>query len=114
MALSCSCDFEPSDFDTFWMDHSDFKPLAGKNRKRCCSCENQISISSETMEFYRFRYSKHEIEERIYGEYVPLAGHFMCEECAGLYLALEELGYGCLDVTEPMKGYIEEYNDESN
>ncbi|RKZ91777.1 MAG: hypothetical protein DRQ43_09760 [Gammaproteobacteria bacterium] len=113
MSLSCGCDFDASDFDTWWQDYSEFKPLQTKRSRKCCSCSSKIEVGAETMEFYRFRHSRGEIEERIYGDdgEVPLASSFMCEECAGLYLALEELGYNCLDITYPMKSYIAEYNE---
>jgi len=112
MTLSCSCDFEPDDsYDWFWVGHSDFISLESKRRKRCCSCESPIDVGSDIIKFYRFRTARNDIEERIYGEFVPLASHFMCEGCAGLYLALEELGYDCLDISKPMREYIEEYNN---
>jgi hypothetical protein len=112
MNLSCSCDFDTSDFDTWWQDYSGFKPLQTKRSRKCCSCGTKIAVGDETIEFYRYRHVNGEIEERIYGDdgEVPLASSFMCEECAGLYLALDELGYGCLDITEPMKSYVIEYN----
>jgi len=112
MSLSCSCEFYPSDYDSwYWEDHSSFKPLATKKRRRCCSCKEQINIGSDTIEFFRYRNTKNDIEERIHGERVSLASSFMCEECAGLYLALDELGYGCLDISQPMKDYVDEYNE---
>lgn len=109
--LSCSCEFDSSYYDEWWEDHSDFTLLEGKRAKRCCSCHSLIPVGSEIMKFYRYRNPKNNIEEKIY-EAVPLAPYVMCEECAGLYLALEELGYGCLDVTQPMRDYVAEYNME--
>ena len=113
MSLSCSCDFDPDGYQWFWMDHGDFKAFTGNRRKRCCSCQSLIEIGEDSIEFFRYRNPRTDIEERIYGEgdFVPLASHFMCEECSGLYLALDELGYGCLDIGTPMKEYIAEYND---
>jgi len=111
MSLSCSCDFDPSDYETWWEGHSKFKPLESKRRKRCCSCEELIEITSEVIEFYNYRRPKDDIEERIHGdEGVALASSFMCEDCGGLYLALDELGYGCLDISGSMRDYVAEYN----
>lgn len=111
MTLSCSCDFDPGDYTWFWLDHSNFKPFDRKRRKRCCSCHELIQIGEDSIEFYRYRECRSDIDERIYGDMVPLANAFMCEECSGLYLALDELGYGCLDISVPMKDYIVEYNE---
>lgn len=111
MSLSCSCDFDPTDCDWWWDDNSGFHPIKSKNRKRCCSCKKQIEHDEDAIEFYKFRNPKDYIEERIHGERVSIASSYMCEECSGLYLALDELGYGCLDISQPMKGYIQEYVD---
>ena len=35
----------------------------------------------------------------------------MCEECSGLYLALEELGFNCINIAENMKYLVAEYNE---
>ena len=113
MSLSCSCEFDdPSAYNWYWVGHSNFKLMGVRNkRKRCCSCEKLINSNEEVMEFYRYRVTRNDIEERIHGEEVSLANSFMCEECSGLFLALDELGYGCLDISQPMTGYIEEYNE---
>ncbi|GAG09061.1 unnamed protein product, partial [marine sediment metagenome] len=104
--------YDTSDYDgRFWMDHSSFKPMKISRRKRCCSCKDLIKINTDTIEFYYYRSTTSDVEERIYGETKPLASSFMCEECSGLYLALEEVGYGCLDIEQPMKDYVAEYND---
>ena len=113
MSLSCSCDFDTDDFDGWWWeDHSNFKPVKIGRRKRCCSCKELINIGTENLEFYRYRHAKDDVELNIHGDNpIPLASYFMCEECSGLYLALSELGYGCLDIGEPMKDYVAEYNE---
>lgn len=114
MSLSCNCDFDfdREDVAWYWTGRSDFYPVSvSGQRKRCISCGAFIKPLTDTMEFYRYRVSRNDIEERIYGEEVPLASDFMCEECAGLYLALEELGYGCFDISQPMEDYIAEYNE---
>jgi hypothetical protein len=112
MSLSCSCDFDPSDFVWWWEGYSPLKPVQIGRRKRCCSCKELINIGTETIEFYKYRHPKNDIEERIYSDMrVPIASSFMCEECSGLFLALDELGYGCLDISQPMREYIAEYNE---
>ena len=113
MSLICGCDFDPSDFERWWEDCSAPKLMGIKaKRKRCCSCNKLINSNEEVVEFYRYRHPKGDIEERIHGdERVPLASSFMCEECYGLYLALSDIGYECLDINQPMKDYVAEYNE---
>jgi len=111
MTLSCGCNFNSADFDWWWEDHSDLRPVKFGRRHRCCSCEELINIGTENIEFYRYRQPKDDIEERIYCDAVALASYFMCEECSGLYLALTELGYTCLYISSPMKDYVAEYNE---
>jgi len=112
MSLSCSCDFEPQECAWYWSGVSEFKLMGvSARRKKCCSCGDVINSNHEVIEFYRYRSTLNDIEERIYGDEKQLASHFMCEECGGLYLALDELGYGCLDISKPMKDYVIEYNE---
>jgi hypothetical protein len=112
MTLSCSCnDFDTTDASYWWRDNSGFHPIKSKNKKRCCSCKKQISHEEDAIEFYCYRNPKDDIEERIHGDEVQTASCYMCESCSGLYLALDELGYGCLDIKKPMKNYIAEYNE---
>ena len=114
MELSCSCDFDSWGHDEWWSDCSGFQRMGYRfaTRKRCCSCKSLINVTEDVIEFYQYRATRGGIEEQIYDESegVPVASSFMCETCSGLYLALDELGYGCLDITEPMVDYIAEYN----
>jgi hypothetical protein len=114
MSLSCSCDFDYYDFDYWWEDHSDLKPVKIGRRKRCSSCKELINYGTECIEFYKYRSPRNSIEERIYDTHVPIASNFMCEECSGLYLALSELGYECLSINRSMKNYVAEYNSIHN
>lgn len=112
MGLSCSCEFDYGDFDKWWMDHSNFQRMGYRftSRKRCCSCNSVIDVLDDVIEFYMYRMPTSEIEENIYHEGVPTPSKWMCEDCSGLYLALEELGY-CVDIWEPMADQIAEYNE---
>lgn len=110
MTLLCSCDFDISDYDYWQEGDSGFQPFVSKRRKRCCSCNSLIEINASSVEFYYFRSPRDEIEERIHGDQVSLASDHMCEECAGLYYALSELGYDCLNIRHPMKEHIKELN----
>ena len=57
MSLSCSCDFDdPSAYAWYLEDHSNFKLMGVKDRrKRCCSCNDLINSNDEVIEFYRYR-----------------------------------------------------------
>ena len=111
MSLSCECSFDTGDFDLWWHGHSAFKLMGYRftNRKRCCSCTNLINVNEDVLEFYMYRRTEGFIEESIYGDEKNIASKFMCEDCSGLFLALDELGY-CVDIWEPMPDQIAEYN----
>ncbi len=110
MSLSCDCSYD-IDFDWYYGDASDYHELDTTTRKRCKSCNDLIDIKALCISFERWRPPRGDIEIRIYGEdgEVPLATHYMCEECADLYFSLLELGY-CVPINEPMKDLVAEHN----
>lgn len=112
MSLSCSCDFDASNFEWWWENHSEFQSMKGKRRKRCCSCNELIDISADSVEFYAYRHPYNEKEECTLGYEIPIESKYMCEECGGLYFSLSELGYGCLDITVNIKEHVRELNDK--
>lgn len=108
MPLTCYCD--DSDFDWYYSPSEDFEPLARKRRQRCASCKKLIDIGADALAFTCWRSYKTDIEERIYGEEVPLADRYHCEECGGLFMALAERGY-CIDPTENMRSLAREHGE---
>ena len=97
MTLACYCG-DGGDSDWYYTPPKDFSVLATKRRRRCCSCLELIDLGSEVGEFIRYRPSREDrdwIEERIYGDEVPIATWYMCEDCYGVYLSLMELKF-CL------------------
>jgi hypothetical protein len=60
--------------------------------------------------FARWRNPADDIEDRIYGDEVPLAPWYMCETCGGLYMAIDDLDM-CCDISEPIADQIMEYNE---
>ncbi len=116
MGLSCDCSFD-GDFDWYWeLPSSDtfFQPLNTKRCRRCASCGKRIAVGDECTELHRWRYPRDEppyIEERIYGDEVPLAPWFLCETCSGLALALDELKFCFTLGHESLKQQIAEYNE---
>lgn len=95
MGLSCACDFDGSDFDWYWTTDGKFHMLTTSRRKRCKSCGDLIELGSDVILIERYRGPNTEMEEKILGEdaEIPLANWHFCEECGGLYLALNELEY---------------------
>lgn len=91
MSLSCECpDYDWA--DRWWMAHQDFAPLKTKRGRKCCSCGTQIKPGDDCLVIDRGRNPQSDVEERIYGDEVPLAPKHMCEECGGLYMAVDDLG----------------------
>jgi len=84
--------------------------LRTKYRRRCCSCNNFINIGDVTAAIYRYKVPENDIEERIYGEEVPLATKYLCEECADLNASLQELGY-CISPLDNQHELIKEYTN---
>jgi len=108
--LYCTCG-DYFDCDTWYYYHpEDFSKLTTSKRKRCCSCKVLINKQAGCLEFPRQRQPRHDIEEEIYGDEVPLASYFMCEACGEIYLNLSDLGY-CLDITQDMREYLKEYQE---
>ena len=72
MSLSCSC----GDGDFAWYYSgvpSDVAPLATKRARKCCSCGCKLKPGDDVAEFSRWRGPVTDIEERIFGDEVPLA-----------------------------------------
>lgn len=110
MSLTCSCDFDPSDTNSWWWEGPGtlkVMPTLGRRRK-CCACGEVINPGDEVLRFRRYRHAKSCIEEDIHGEHVPLAPLFTCEECSDLISAVEDLGM-CYSLGEPIKDQIAEY-----
>jgi hypothetical protein len=106
--LSCSC----GDYNHEWYYYSpdDFIQLKTSKRKRCYSCGELINIGSDCVEFERFREPYGWVEEKIYGDEVPLAPKYMCFECGSIFLNLNDLGY-CITIGGHMKEELYEYWD---
>lgn len=112
MSLSCDCDIDwsPEPGDLSWCDPGDFTKLKTKKRRRCKSCKSLINVGSDVAKFERYRTPSHVIDIVIYGEdgEIPLAPHYLCDECAGLYFSLKDLGY-CMHYADNMRDLVAEY-----
>ena len=109
MDLSCECDFDKDDSDSWYYFPKDFSKLKTTRRKRCLSCKKLIDINSTVVSFDILRHPNSEIEERCKGEEIEMASKYMCERCGEIYLTLLELGY-CIDIFEySMENYLKDY-----
>jgi len=110
MGLSCECDFDSYDYESWWIPSDKFITLVLPRRKKCTSCNSVIQLADTAMPFYHYRRPNSDIEESIYGDEVETAPTYMCESCGGLYMALEELGY-CMSIYDSMKQCVIEHNE---
>lgn len=105
--MSIGCGICEGDGDWWYYGPQDYSILGTKRSRRCFSCNHRIAVGDECAAFPRARSVRDEwsvagdIEERIYGDEVPLATWYACEECAGVYFSLVELGY-CLLIGDGM------------
>lgn len=98
MSISCSCG---DDYEWMYYGPDDFEPLNTKRRRRCISCRTMIDVGAEAGRFSCYRAPRSDYEEQRFGDEVPMADKWMCEECTGLYISLSELGY-CLTIGDGM------------
>ena len=110
MSISCSCDYGDSDFAWYWEKADVKKPLSTKRSRKCCCCKTKIKVGDDAQELYRHRGPANDVEEDIYGDEVPLASWYMCDDCADLSDALDKRNV-CYDINEPMEIQAREYNE---
>jgi hypothetical protein len=97
MSLTCDCDYGEAEW--FYDDTKEVAPLNTKRMRRCHSCKDRIAVGDECKPFPRWRvvsdYRDPEVIVRLYGEHgeMPLATWYLCDRCAGLYEALDSLGF---------------------
>lgn len=110
MSLSCSCgDYDGSSL--YYEYGNDFTKLQTKRSRKCCSCGETIKPGDDCMKFDRHRSPDSDIEERIYGDEVPLAAWYMCEECGGVFMSVTELGM-CFNLDGNIKDQVRELNHD--
>lgn len=100
MSVSCGCG---GDYEWWYVPAKDYQLLDTKYRRKCNSCLKVIEIGETCLKFFKWREPRTDIEERVYGDEVPMAPFYHCEECADIYFSIDELGY-CLTLDgTPMK-----------
>lgn len=111
MGLTCHCEYDHNPGDKLWMEPEDYKPLATKRARKCCSCGIRIAVGELCAEVPRIKIPETDIEIRIYGdEQKPLASAWMCEHCADLCFSFMELGY-CAEPWEDQRELLADYVD---
>lgn len=110
MPLSCSCDYS-GDAEWWWYRPDDYSTFPQRRAARCRSCKALIRAGDICTIFLRERIPNGYLEERIYGDEVPLAPWYHCETCADLYFSLDELGF-CVRPDEDMLELVKEYHKE--
>ena len=110
MSLSCSCGFD-NDYAWYFFRPNDYSTFDSKRRKRCSSCNKLIDIGATIADFECYRSPRYEVEEKIYGDEVPIANKTLCEECADIYFSLQELGFDCVTPDENMRELAKEYKE---
>ena len=88
MSLSCSCGYE--NFEWLYYPPNYFTTLKTDTRRKCKSCGTLIEIGADCLKFER---------EDNDEEQTTLPTWYYCEECGGLYFALEDLGF-CIQIDE--------------
>lgn len=115
MPLTCSCDFEPEPGDWYYSGSKDYMPFPDRRRTRCNNpaCGKLISPDDVVSRFSRVKCPYTEAECKIYGEdgEIPLAPHWLCEECADLYWSISDLGF-CASPCEDLKQLAKDWNRE--
>lgn len=96
MSISCGCG---GDYDWFYIPSDWFAPLDKKRARRCISCQKKIKIGEDCLKLNRYRTPNCDYEEKRFGDEVPLADKYYCEECGEIFLNLTAYGY-CVYVGE--------------
>ena len=105
--LSCSCDYE---FEWYYYIPDDFTKFKATRRKRCVSCNILINTGADCLEFECYRDPYNDIEEKIYGDEVPIACKYLCDKCAEIFLNLTDIGY-CVSLGDTLKEDLADYWD---
>lgn len=108
MSLTCDRDADYGDYSWYYDVPNDFTRLDTKRGRRCCSCNAPIKVGDTVLKHYCWRPPENDIEERIYGDEVPKATRYMCEDCGDLAMNLRGAGY-CAPPGDDMRGLVKEY-----
>ncbi|MBU2839457.1 hypothetical protein HF670_07750 [Acidithiobacillus thiooxidans] len=80
--MTISCAIECDGAAWWWSANMRLLPYDKNRGKRCCSCGDMVRRGAKYIQVERWRDNANEVEERIYGDEVPLASWVVCESCA--------------------------------
>ena len=112
MPLTCECSEPIGGWRYFCESAEDLEKLNTARGRRCKSCGVLIKPGMDCLKFIRYRPARDDYELLRFGDdydAVKLAPGYHCEKCAGLYWALEELGF-CVNYSDDMMELVPEYN----
>ncbi|MDD2748656.1 hypothetical protein [Acidithiobacillus thiooxidans] len=89
--MTISCAIECDGAAWWWNANMRLLPYDKKKGKRCCSCGDMVQHGAKYIQVERWRDCANEVEERIYGDEVPLASWVVCESCAPIFVKLHEM-----------------------
>ena len=89
MTISCAVDCDGAAW--WWSANMRLLPYDKNRGKRCCSCGDMVCRGAQYIQVERWRECVSDIEQRIYGDEVPLASWVICESCAPIFVKLHEM-----------------------
>lgn len=108
MSISCGCG-DVEDAAWYYYPHGSNVVLNSGRSRRCKSCSAKLMDGDRARRYTRFRQPRSDIEERIYGDEVPLAPYHHCPECAAIYDALSNADV-CVELGSDLREDLEEFN----
>lgn len=119
MSLVCGCgdldyDWDPDPGQWWYLGNplpDGYSTYPFKRGRKCISCSHPIKSGQLAVEHPRVKCPGSEVEERIYGEdgEIPIAPHWMCENCGDIYFSLLEIGY-CVWPQDNMNKLLAEHH----
>jgi hypothetical protein len=114
MPLTCYC-IHDNDYEWYYEPPQDYTTMPKRSRRvRCSSCKTLINPEDIVTEFPRERPTRGDIEEKIYGDLMPISSMWMCEDCSDMYFNFRALGFQCLSPDENMQDLLVEYRNITN
>lgn len=109
--MPLGCGYYDGDCEWYFVVPDDYSiaQRTKSGRRKKCSCGTLINPGEICLVFDCSRTPRTDIEERIYGDEVPLANRLLCERCADLYFSFFELGFNQVSPNESMPDLAKEY-----
>ena len=108
MGISCTCDID----DAAWYYEVNDHPIILDTRRsrKCVSCRARIAVGNTAYRISRYRPPRSDIEDRIYGDEVPMADWFFCPSCHAIYQSLDKVNV-CVDLgQDDLREALQEFN----